>query len=348
MINHLSKENNNFNLIRLLACLQVLIYHSYSFYDKVNDSLFFNFIWLFPGVIIFFSLSGFLIAKSFEYSSNKSFCIKRFLRIYPALIANVIVTFFLLYFLGFIKIDFDSIKYFVTQLTVFQFYVPESFKRFGSGHHPNGALWTISVEVQFYILFMFTASLLRWKKRSIKFKNTVVIILIVTSCLINFFSNSYLNTEQITYKLLFNSAFYHFAFFGIGMLFWINFKSIKPVFIGKLKYWGFILLLVITIIITNHIVITRYQYDNLSFFYLILLVFTTFSFAFSLKKLSYRLLGKVDISYGIYIYHCLVINLFITYNVKSVFIPLIWLISICLGILSWVLIERKFSYKKYM
>ncbi|MBK0383813.1 acyltransferase [Pedobacter sp. SD-b] len=345
-MNHLAKENNNFNLVRLLACFQVLIYHSYSFYHKIDDTLFFKFIWLFPGVVIFFSISGFLIAKSFDYSSIKSFSIKRFLRIYPGLIVNISATFLLLYFLRFIKINLDSIKYFVSQLTIFQFYVPESFKKFGSGHHPNGALWTISVELQFYFLFLVTAILLGWKKRSIKFKNIVTSFLIIVSCLINFLSNSHMYTETISFKLLFNSIFYHFTFFGIGMLFWINFQNLKIIFIGKFKYWSIILMIIILMIIFFDITIRRYQYENLSFLYLLILVFTTFSFVFSLNGLSYRLLGKTDISYGTYIYHCLVINLFIILNVNECLIPLTWLISINLGLLSWVLIEKGFLAKK--
>jgi peptidoglycan/LPS O-acetylase OafA/YrhL len=344
-MDNLSNESNNFNLVRLLACIQVLIYHSYSFYDKVDDSLFFNFIWLFPGVIIFFSLSGFLIAKSFDYSSSKLFCIKRFLRIYPALIINVTGTFILLYFLGLIKIDLDSLKYFMSQLTIFQFYVPESFKKFGGGHHPNGALWTISVELQFYFTFLITARLLSWKNRSVNFKNILVIIFIICSCLINFLTNKYLNYNTINYKLLFNSIFYNFTFFGIGMLFWINFDKLKFIFVDKIKYWGTTLLIFILIILFYKIGISRYQYNNLSFIYLLLLIGTIFSFTFSFNGLSYKFLKKTDISYGTYIYHCLVINLFITLGINSNYIPFIFLISICLGIISWVLIEKRFVQK---
>jgi len=344
-MDYLTKENNNFNLVRFLACIQVLVYHSYSFYDKVKDTFFFNFIWLFPGVIIFFSISGFLITRSLDYSSTHSFSIKRLLRIYPALIINVLLTFILLYALGFIKVDLDSLKYFFSQLTLFQFYVPDSFKEFGSGHHPNGALWTISVELQFYFLLLITAMIINWKRRTSKFKNIFVVTMVIISCFINFFSNSYINTQSIGFKLLFNSIFYHFPFFGVGMLFWINFQNIKVLFLHKIKYWAPILLLAILLIVINNVAIRRYQFDNLSFLYLLLLIFTTFSFVFSFDGLSYKILKSRDISYGTYIYHCLVINLFIILDLDESLIPIIWLISISLGILSWFLIEKRFISK---
>lgn len=89
-MNILSKHENNFDLIRLFACLQVMVLHSFNFYEVGINSLFSRFIWLFPGVIIFFSLSGFLIARSLENHSDIVFWTKRVFRIYPALVINVL------------------------------------------------------------------------------------------------------------------------------------------------------------------------------------------------------------------------------------------------------------------
>jgi len=89
MDGHLTRENNNFNLVRLFACLQVLVLHTYNFYNIGENTVFLKILWLFPGVIIFFTISGFLITKSLENSTDCSFGLKRVFRIYPALVINV-------------------------------------------------------------------------------------------------------------------------------------------------------------------------------------------------------------------------------------------------------------------
>ena len=58
------KSSNNFNLIRLFAALQVAIVHSASYLNI--DIQYLKFLDLFPGVPIFFFISGFLMIKSFK------------------------------------------------------------------------------------------------------------------------------------------------------------------------------------------------------------------------------------------------------------------------------------------
>lgn len=346
MDNHLTKENNNFNLVRLFACLQVLVLHTYNFYHVGENTLFLKIIWLFPGVIIFFAISGFLIAKSLENSTDLSFGIKRILRIYPALIVNVIITCALLFYFNAATLNIDFFKFLFAQLTIFQFYTPESMKSFGMGHHPNGALWTISVELQFYIFLFLLAKLTKWKLKSKLYKNGVIFFLIGLSCFVNYYVNKNLVFESLSYKLLFNSLPYNFTFFGIGILCWINLASIKKLFYDKIAYWTPVLLLSIYVIITNDISVLRYQFDFLSFLYLLLLIGCVFSFAFSYTFLSNRLIKNVDISYGTYIYHVLVINTFLQLGISSDYFIWIYSIAIICGLVSWFTIERKFLKKK--
>jgi hypothetical protein len=80
---------NNFDIIRLLAALQVVFRHSQhhfeleGIYAKIG-TYFLNY---FPGVPIFFCISGFLIFWSFDRNSEdiKKYFKNRFLRLFPAL-----------------------------------------------------------------------------------------------------------------------------------------------------------------------------------------------------------------------------------------------------------------------
>ena len=91
-------RKNAFDVIRLLAALQVLFGHMYIHYslDDVSG--------IFPplltlsqyipgrGVIVFFAISGFLAMGSIERAGSiKEYVKKKFLRIYPELIVCFIV-----------------------------------------------------------------------------------------------------------------------------------------------------------------------------------------------------------------------------------------------------------------
>ncbi len=83
-----TKAQNNFDLIRLFAATQVAISHITSHLGIKNQFL--SLLDLFPGIPIFFFISGYLICGSYEQSmrstnTNVNFFIKRFLRFYPAL-----------------------------------------------------------------------------------------------------------------------------------------------------------------------------------------------------------------------------------------------------------------------
>ena len=60
-------RNNNFDLIRLFAAFQVVFWHGSVHFD-ITEALFgfLSVLYHFPGVPIFFTISGFLISHSLE------------------------------------------------------------------------------------------------------------------------------------------------------------------------------------------------------------------------------------------------------------------------------------------
>jgi peptidoglycan/LPS O-acetylase OafA/YrhL len=149
---------NNFDLIRLFAASQVVVNHmlhhlsladaTFSNYNRV-----FNFL---PGVPIFFFVSGFLISASYARSrSGRRFFANRALRIFPALWACFALSVLSVWAFGY----FDEVAvgagafapWALAQLSIVQFYNPGFMRDYGVGVL-NGSLWTISVELQFYLL----------------------------------------------------------------------------------------------------------------------------------------------------------------------------------------------------
>lgn len=104
------------------------------------------------GVPIFFGISAFLICHSIEHSmSLKNYLKKRFLRIFPELWLSTMVNVLCVTLLGFFSKDL--LVWAVMQCVGVPF-TPGSFKNFASGSL-NGAMWTIAVLIQMYIVLYF-------------------------------------------------------------------------------------------------------------------------------------------------------------------------------------------------
>jgi peptidoglycan/LPS O-acetylase OafA/YrhL len=304
-------RENNFDMLRLFAALQVLILHSIIWFglEEAHTSIkkFSDIIWFFPGVTIFFAISGFLIFKSLLNKGLAGYFKNRFLRIYPALWACFLVTLLILFYFHIINVNelfsYSFIKYTVAQVTFFQYYVPEEYKTLGIGH-PNGALWTISVELQFYIAAWLIYTFLL-SGSSLKKQNLVILFLTVLSIIINYWMNTNLDQESLVYKLLFVSILPFFYYFSAGIFFIINYKKLIKWVENKALVW--------TIIFAGVVFLCLY----------------------------FKILKHNDISYGLYLYHCLILNvvLEIGFSGRNYIIGIgsIFL----LAILSWIFIERR-------
>ena len=149
---------NNFDLIRLIAALQVAFHHSLAYLKIEHKYFLVEISALFPGVPIFFFVSGFLISKSYENNSViREYAQNRILRIYPALIVCTFMALLSVWLTGY----FTNIKTSIVQVVIWiagqisfvQFYSPHFMEGFGTGIL-NGSLWTITVELQFYTLVL--------------------------------------------------------------------------------------------------------------------------------------------------------------------------------------------------
>jgi len=158
-------NSNNFDIVRLVAALVVTFAHTYSLNANAVDPLT-NFLsYEFAGTLAvwaFLVISGFLLARSLEYQTTTRFVIARFLRIYPGFL---IVIFFesLIVAPLFYEAPLDDYfsNWFLFHMQNLELwpqnpYVPHVFSTLP---HPviNGSLWTIPLEISFYICLIVVA-----------------------------------------------------------------------------------------------------------------------------------------------------------------------------------------------
>lgn len=317
----LIKSRNSLNTIRLLAALQVMLGHMAAFLampswlEPVRHILSY-----FPGVPLFFTLSGYLIWNSIETSgSYRQYLGKRFLRIYPELWASVILEIGSILCLYWGSVSLPELAAFTFgQATVFQFWKPYSLTGFGCGT-PNGALWTIPVLVVFYVVVWWVHRLLH-QKGLVRWLAGFLLCAAVSLLV----SRSEAFLPEILYKLLRYSVIPHFWLFYVGMF---AAEYVQYLLENLKKYWFFCLLAVF--------LLHKLNFDmELGYYPLlesVLLFFGWLGFAYRLPGLNIR----KDISYGLYISHMIVVNILLELFGSQK----LWLIPAAVGIsvvIAWV------------
>lgn len=332
----LDYKRNSINTLRLLAAFQVMWGHmvthlevSFPKLGGVNalDEMVSWILYFFHGVPLFFFLSGFLAWVTIErYDSSKRYYCNRFLRIYPELWVGVIIEIICI-ILFVAPINWKDIILFTgTQATFFQFWTPDSLRSFGCGT-PNGSLWTICVMIQFYIIVWPLRKLL--KKRKLLFWIVTEIVLIIvgamTKCIEIF-------VPQIIYKLYCQVIIQYLWIFWLGIII----AEFKDKFLPVLmKYWYILLLGALAMRFSPIDIWARDYPVILSCLCCVALL----GFAYKFPLLNVR----TDVSYALFIYHMIVVNIIIemklTGSIVAFFAGIIG--SFVLAYLSTVLIGRR-------
>lgn len=155
-------EDNSFDIIRIV-CAFIIFFGHFITHFGVESPIAYYVAYFIRGVPVFFCISGFLVAKGLESYSTKKFLVKRFFRIYPVLWVCVIINLLLILSVYSVKPSFkDLFIYLITQLSIGQFYTGDWLRGYGVGV-PNGALWTITTDVQFYLIAILIVKLLKDK-----------------------------------------------------------------------------------------------------------------------------------------------------------------------------------------
>ncbi|GHE89441.1 acyltransferase family protein [Thalassotalea profundi] len=341
---YLNGRDNNFNLIRIIAAVLVLVSHCYPlFYGSSDYEPLKRLVGISIGSVavdLFFISSGFLIANSFFYQKNLINFIKaRILRIYPGLIVSLIITVF---FLGlvFTKLtttayltDFQTYKFLFKNMFLFlgeEATLPGVFEGLPWANTVNGSLWTLPFEVRAYALLVLVGILLgfceqKWKTLSFKKVYLLIPIVGLGVYFLNYFHPilpiSYFSAEYA--RLL--------SMFFIGVAFY---RYREKIILSKKLF----------LILSASLIVSALDSHLFFVVYNCTLAYLVFFLAYIPKGFIRKFNKYGDYSYGIYIYAFPVQQaLLVLYPKMSLFEFFLTSLgsTFVFAYFSWQLIEKK-------
>ncbi|MDW5523697.1 acyltransferase [Carnobacterium maltaromaticum] len=325
-------RKNNFDIIRFLASLMVVWFHSYPLTLGITggtDQLAF----LTGGqvtfgglaVMIFFIISGFLITMSYDRSNDLTkFTKARILRIFPGVIFVVLLSTFVLgplvtnIELKEYLTNFQTYKYLLAMsLYKMQYALPGVFETNVYPIAVNGSLWTLWYELVCYAVVAFLGV-----TKILKRQVSVLLFIIALIC-------SFFNISGDNY-------IYLFLFFSAGMVFYFYKEHIQ------LSHLYAIIALVFLILFTK----IGFFNEGFAIFGTYLLLYLSLGPVFKFSNFS----KYGDLSYGIYIFsfpiqQCVTLyfqNQLSPFKNFLVSLPFILFFSF----ISWHVVESKFMLLK--
>lgn len=293
----------NLNSLRFFLALFVILYHLPQFCENRGFPFFDDWAIFHKGteaVYVFFSLSGFLIIRQLydekrktNHVNLKRFYLNRILRIFP--LYYLVLIFGILYYavilpqLGMLDAHDFPIKESLLFGFTFLANVLETYK-------PGGILeilWSISIEEQFYILIAPVFLLI---------KNKRILTFLITFSIVYFFFYNFTGLEWLRkFKML----YYYFSVSGIIAILSLKFPDFKlPKIIGFSILMLFILYFFTPLF--EGLSDALYQLISMILFPMVIWILSQKSIpVFDSKILNH--LGKI--SYGIYMYHAIAMQI---------------------------------------
>ena len=157
----LAKHSDNLTALRWMAASMVLFGHAFVFLG-LPEPMFMQWLPMGPlGVYIFFSISGYLVAQSWERDPSViRFLIRRLLRIFPGLFVCTILSVLVL---GPLLTEVSQAEYWSSPHTrgyfsnlylYITYYLPGVFTHNRLPNAVNGSLWSLPVEFAMYLLIV--------------------------------------------------------------------------------------------------------------------------------------------------------------------------------------------------
>jgi peptidoglycan/LPS O-acetylase OafA/YrhL len=335
-------HKNNFDFIRFILSFTVILAHIIDLSQHSSLTFLRPFFDSNIAVTGFFIISGFLITKSYISTDNiKQYFIKRANRLLPGYLFTVFCGAIFLLFISTLSfheyfLSSDFYKYLFCNIIFLNFLHPCLPGVFLNNHEcaVNGALWTIKVEVGFYVIIpplIYVIS--KFSKKLFLF----VFIYIAALAYKYAVGQYYQQTGNAIFVILAHQLPAFMSYFATGMAM----HYYLPKFIN---YKNYLILIALPVFILEY-------YFSLEILKPLALTIIIFYIAYGFSFLNN--FGKYgDFSYGIYIYHfpliqlCITLGFFARYNPFLVAVCII-IIVLIMAVLSWYLIEKRFILRKF-
>jgi peptidoglycan/LPS O-acetylase OafA/YrhL len=248
-------RNNNFNFLRLLLAYIVVVFHSMGSYTYSIQKIFDGDI----AVKGFFIISGMLILRSYWNSKSlKEYFIKRCRRLLPSYYLVIIVCAFGLFSLSTLsaKEYFTSpvfVKYIISNAVFMNFLQPSLPGGFSDNpsNPVNGSLWTIKLEIGFYILVPIIAMILN-KCKTKKQANIFLCCIYIVGYIYRFVFDYLFSLTQNNFIGEFGHQLPgYIQYFTMGMFCAINYEFVR-------KYEKHLILPAVALIVLHYIMKTDY------------------------------------------------------------------------------------------
>ena len=327
---------NNFDLLRLVLAMSVVVFHLGVLTNSPALSWLAHWVSGDIGVQGFFVVSGFLVTMSYDRGRDiRTYAIKRLRRIAPAYVAVVVgaaVLLVLLTSLPWTSYVFSAqwSAYLGWNLVLANFMAPTLPGVFEGNYKQavNGSLWTIKIEVAFYCMVPLVAMAARWIGRQQAF---LLAFTLSTVWLVGFTWLSAWSGQSVWQKLAIQAPG-QFSFFVIGAIAYERTRDGLPP-----PPWWSAVVAVVAYAITDgllHAVVAPLAVGVMIYWA-----------AIGCPKFN-NIARHGDISYGIYLYHWPIMQVFIAlgwFKSSPVGTAIVFLMTVIgTAILSWHVVERPF------
>lgn len=342
-----STTPNNFDLIRVLASLQVAVMHITDGWFGTDTQLH----WLravlypFPGVPVFFFISGVLVARAYRSTPPREYFRNRSLRIFPALWVALVLTLipaFLNPGCAHPSTTVNWLSWWFTQMSFGQMWTPDFLHSCWRNAY-NGGRWTVAVELEFYLLLpllIFAAT--RWRRAWWWLAGALA----TASVVFQIWLLARLGPGATTLAMIAQASLLPYLWiFLLGVAVQPYLPRLVPWFSGRLHWWC---LAYVGAVLLSRALGWRIGGSSINPLGMLVLCGVVLSFALSFRGLSQKLLRGNDFTYGLYLMHPIVILMMASLGWTQgwPFALLTLLLSFVLAAASWFLVERPFLRRK--
>ncbi|MET4493498.1 acyltransferase [Bradyrhizobium sp. LA7.1] len=332
---------NNFDLLRLIAAADVVLQHISHIGVILPSWVSVSVVSMATGVPIFFIVSGFLVTGSFLKSDGSltRYFRNRALRIYPGLWVNLLFILSMLVAFGVVHTPTlfasGSVEFWGTMLATgsiiladraypFPLYWNDAVKFW-----PGGALWTIVVELGFYIAIPLLLP------AAIRSRRWAAAISLGGVGIASYVFNSMLMPNSVWF---YASPLPHLWILAIGALARLFWLEIRPAFEGKFPIW-FAAYLVVHFVSGDQSGPAYFHPGALATMLMLLLAGCVLSFAYTWP--GFINLRRHDISYGVYLHHMPILMLLVALDLRGLLgVAILVPATAIAAALSWKFVER--------